>query len=91
MVPQLVMVRVKFYRIGGQRNFINKAILACSVPSLRELSRRLDVNYSTFKNYYSEERLMPRSFFENICQISGIKANVQDVKEYWGQIKGGKS
>jgi hypothetical protein len=82
-------MRIKFQE-GKQRKFIEKVIVNIGSPSLRELSRRLDINYSTMKNYYYGLRLMPQEFFENLVKISGGKENVILLKDHWGQVKGGK-
>ena len=91
MVPQLIMTRVKFLTKNLQREFIKKVILACSAPSLRELSRRMNVNYSTFKNYYVEDRLMPKELCESLYKISGVKFKAKEVYDNWGQVKGGRN
>ncbi|HLC77730.1 MAG TPA: hypothetical protein VJH92_01245 [Candidatus Nanoarchaeia archaeon] len=84
------MVRVKFSERNMQREFLKKVILACGAPSLRELSKRFDVNYSTFKNYYNEDRLIPKELYNDLTRISRIKFKVKEVDDFWGQVKGGK-
>ena len=91
MVPQLIMTRVKSLTKNLQREFIKKVILACSAPSLRELSLRMNVNYSTFKNYYVEDRLMPKELCESLYKISGVKFKAKEVYDNWGQVKGGET
>ncbi|MCX6751109.1 MAG: hypothetical protein NTZ83_06645 [Candidatus Pacearchaeota archaeon] len=86
------MLRVKFQK-GEQRKFLKEVLKKINCPSLRELGNRLAINYSTLKNYFSEERCLPDSLFNDICYIS--KINKEDLKiEYlnsnWGQVKGGK-
>ncbi len=63
-------------------------------PSLRELiNRGIDVNYSTLKNYYAEERLIPEALFNELIGLSEL--NKRDfefelINDNWGQVKGGK-
>ncbi len=83
-------MRIKFKDKKLQREFIKKVILACSAPSLRELSRRMNVNYSTFKNYYTGDRLMSAELYNGLCKISGVKVRFKEVLDNWGQVKGGK-
>ena len=62
-------------------------------PSLRELGNRLDVNYSTFKNYFNEKRDLPLDLFNNLCYLSKIDKNslkIEFLEDNWGQIKGGQ-
>ncbi|PIN91095.1 hypothetical protein COU57_02070 [Candidatus Pacearchaeota archaeon CG10_big_fil_rev_8_21_14_0_10_32_14] len=87
------MPRVKFEN-GKQREFLNKVMLETNVPSLRSLSQYgFDVSYSSWKNYYNENRCLHQSLFENLCHIA--KLNPKNFKfkllnDYWGQVKGGK-
>lgn len=90
MVPQLYMERVKFQKTK-QRNFLNKVMQETNSPSLKELSRRLNINYSTLKNYYTEKRLLPLDLFDDLCTVPKInKPKTQILDENWGKIKGGK-
>lgn len=85
-------MRIKFKK-GEQRKFIEEVLKKLNSPSVRELSSRLYFNYSSLKNYYSECRLIPEIFFENLCLISGInkdKLKFEIIEDNWGQIKGGK-
>jgi hypothetical protein len=87
------MLRVKF-KSGFQRKFIQEVLGKVNSPSLRELGRRLNVNYSTLKNYFNEDRCLPENLFNDLCYISKInKENfrVGYLDENWGQVKGGKS
>lgn len=87
------MQRVKFKK-GYQRKFLKEILNRTNCPSLRELiNRGFDIPYSTLKNYYSEKRLLPLDFFEELCSFSNIdsrslKINILPLN--WGQIKGGK-
>jgi len=82
-------MRVKFV-LGNQREFLEKVMQEIGSPSLRELSRRLDVNYSTMKNYYVGLRLIPKELFDNLVLVSGVKGDVNLIEDFWGQIKGGR-
>jgi hypothetical protein len=53
----------------------------------------LGVNYSTMKNYFSEDRLLPYDLFEKLCHLSKIEKNhfkIDLLDENWGRSKGGK-
>ena len=85
-------MRVMFGK-GRQREFLKSVLINANSPSLRELSRRLGVSYSTLKNYYVEARFLPENLFNDLCSISGIskkKLNVKLGGDNWGQVKGGK-
>ena len=87
------MERVKF-RKGEQRKFLDLVVKRLDCVSLRGILQfGFEINYNSLKNYYTERRLLPRNFFENLCRIA--KLNNLDFKinyldENWGQIKGGK-
>ena len=87
------MARVKF-RKGLQRNFIQEVLKRINCPSLRELiNRGIDINYSTLKNYYNEDRLISEGIFNELIGISGLNKsefNFELIDENWGQVKGGK-
>lgn len=86
-------MRVKFSK-GKQREFLKKVLEKTNCPSLRELiNRGIDVNYSTLKNYYGEERLISEELFKELIVFSGL--NEEDfefelISENWGRVKGGK-
>jgi hypothetical protein len=86
-------MRIKF-QTGQQREFLKRVIAKINCPSLRELiSRGIEVNYSTLKNYYNEERCLPDSLFYEFIEISGLSKNEFNfdvVDDHWGQVKGGK-
>jgi hypothetical protein len=88
-------MRVKFKQKGQQREFLRKILSKVNCPSLRAFEQYgFDVPYSTMKNYYSEVRLLPREFFEELCKFAGISGDLFDVehlKDSWGQKKGGTS
>lgn len=86
------MGRIKF-RKGEQRKFLNKVLVLIKSPSLRELGNRLDISYSTLKNYYSESRLLPEAFFRDLCYLAKINLNnlkFEILDEFFGQSIGGK-
>ena len=86
-------MRIKFDK-GKQREFLKKVLEKTNCPSLRELiSRGIDINYSTLKNYFSEERLISEDLFKELIIFSGLSEKDFDfeiIEENWGQIKGGK-
>jgi len=85
------MARIKFNSKNKQRNFLKKIMQETNSPTLRELSIRLNINYSTLKNYYSKKRLLPEQLFNDLCTIQNItKPKVEILKENWGKVKGGK-
>ena len=86
------MVRVKFLE-SKQKKFLQDCLVSLNCPSLRELSRRLDMNYSSLKNYYCERRCLSLELFNELCSVS--KINKKELKfevldENWGKVKGGK-
>ena len=89
---------VKEYRVlfrkGKQREFLDLVVNRLNCVSVRGiLQYGFDINYSTLKNYYTERRLLPKSFFESLCHIAKLdknKFNVQVINGNWGQVKGGK-
>ena len=87
-------MRIKFQN-GQQREFIKKVIEKINCPSLRELiNRGIEVNYSTLKNYFNEERCLSEGLFYELIEISGLNKNelhFEIINENWGQVKGGKS
>jgi hypothetical protein len=87
--------RIKFSRKGMQRKFLNRVLFIIGCPSLRSIRERgFDFNYSTLKNYFNEDRLLPEDFFRDLCFIGKIDINklrFQVLDGNWGQIKGGKS
>ena len=84
------MSRVKFNK-NQQRKFLKKIMQKTNSPSLKELSGRLNINYSTLKNYYSEQRLLPEQLFIDLIKIHNLKKpNIKIFEETWGKSKGGK-
>jgi len=83
-----------FFKKGMQREFLNLVIRKISAPSLRGLLQfGLSTNYSTLKNYYTEKRSLPKSFFQDLLEIASMnksKVEFTEEKEHWGKVKGGK-
>jgi hypothetical protein len=85
-------MRVKFRKLM-QRRFLKKVMDKINCPSLRELSFRLDVSYSSLKNYYNEDLFLSRGLFEDLCYLGKVdldENNVEFLEDNWGQVKGGK-
>lgn len=87
------IMRVKF-KSGQQRKFIEKVLANLYCPSLRALNQfGIDINYSSLKSYFNENRTLPKDLFDELCllaKINPIDWNVQYLDENWGRIKGGK-
>ncbi len=86
------MSRVKF-RKGQQRKFIKKVIVNINSPTLRELAERMQISYSTLKNYYNESRNLPFDLFRDLCfigKVSPSKIGVKILNDNWGQVIGGE-
>lgn len=77
-----------------QRKFLNLVIKKLDCISLRGILQfGFDIPYSSLKNYYIERRLLPKSFFLDLCYLAKIDSeslDVEYVKGNWGQIKGGR-
>jgi len=88
------MHRIKFPK-GQQRNFLKKVLIELNCPSLRALNQfGFEVNYSTLKNYFNEDRSLPEEFFKNLCYIAKInprKLKIKILDGNWGQSKGGRN
>jgi len=82
------------FKKGKQRDFILLVKYNLNCTSIRSISQfGLEVPYSTFKNYYHETTLMPKSLFDNLCHLAKISPEKLDVKFLegnWGCIKAGK-
>jgi len=93
MVSQLKEQRVLFPHLE-QRKFLDLAVEQLNCISVRGILQfGFNVKYSSLKSYYTERRLLPRTFFENLCHIAKIdkgKLNFKFVNGNFGQIKGGK-
>ena len=86
--------RVKFVN-GKQRKFLADVLISLNCPSLRALNQYgFNIPYSTLKNYNNESRLLPESFFRDLCFISKIDPQVLKVsylEANWGRVKGGRN
>lgn len=86
-------MRVKFGK-GEQRKFLDLVLEKTLAPSLRSLSQfGVNVNYSTLKNYYNEDRTLPLNLFQSLCLLSKIDSKEikhSILKETWGKSLGGK-
>ncbi|MDP2924977.1 MAG: hypothetical protein Q8N99_01250 [Nanoarchaeota archaeon] len=82
------------FKPGEQRKFFNRAISDLNCISLRGILQfGLEVKYNSLKNYYTERRLLPKSFFEDLCYLAKINPaslKVKYINGNWGQVKGGK-
>jgi hypothetical protein len=87
------MGRVKFNE-NNQRKFIESVLTKINAPSLRGLLQfGFDIPYSTLKNYYCGRRLLPESFFRDLCHLAELNISeieVEFLKDNWGFVKGGK-
>jgi hypothetical protein len=85
-------MRIRFNR-GGQRRFLDLVVEKLRSPSVRGILQfGFEVPYSTLKNYYNESRLLPREFFDDLCDIAKIDKSgldFEEVGENWGKVKGG--
>ena len=85
-------MRIKFKR-KKQREFLKKVLEKINCPSLKELSNRTGINYSSLKNYFSEERTLPYDSFNDLCYVSQIdkkKLDFEILDENYGQVIGGR-
>jgi len=93
IVLLIFLMRIRF-RKGRQRKFLDLVVEKINSPSVRGILQfGFDVPYSTLKNYYNESRLLPRDFFDDLCEIANIdkkSLNFKEVDENWGRVKGGR-
>lgn len=85
-------MRVQFEK-AKQREFLQRVMQEIGCPSLKELSNRLDISYSSLKNYFVEARLLPEILFEDLLFLSKLsKENLKFelLDENWGKVKGGQ-
>jgi len=87
-------MRVKFPK-HKQRKFLDLVIQRLGCLSLRGILQfGLNISYGCLKNYYTERRLMDKSFFDDLCHLSKINKedfNVKYLDDNWGRVKGGKN
>ena len=84
-------MRIHFNK-GKQRIFLKNVLKILDCPSLRELGNRLNLNYSTLKNYFNESRNLSEFLFNDLCdlaKIDKIDLDFEILNENWGQVKGG--
>ena len=78
-----------------QREFLDLVIKRLNCISLRGILQfGFKVSYNRLKNYYTERRLLPKDFFDDLCYISKIDKKdfkIVYLEDSWGQVKGGKS
>ncbi len=81
------------FGLGKQREFLNLVVEKLSCGSLRGILQfGFDMGYDSLKSYYTERRLLSKSFFDNLCYIAKININDLDyqvVNGKWGVIRGG--
>ncbi|MDD5193945.1 MAG: hypothetical protein PHF67_05170 [Candidatus Nanoarchaeia archaeon] len=85
--------RIKFYK-GQQRKFLDLVVNRLGCVSIRGILQfGFDINYNSFKNYYSERRLIPINLFEELCHVAKIdkkELKFEIIEGNWGQVKGGR-
>jgi hypothetical protein len=74
--------------LGIQRNIIDR--LVRKYHTLNSVATIYEVNYSTFKNYYSGERLLPEYLYLKIIEELDLEDEGVRIPENWGASKGGK-
>jgi len=86
-------MRVKFQK-GKQRKFLNLVVKRLNCVSIRGILQfGFNISYNSLKNYYTERRLLPKEFFDDLCYVSKLNQkdlNVKYLKDNWGEVKGGK-
>jgi len=86
-------MRIKFKK-EKQKEFLQRVLSNLGCPSLRSLKQHgIEINYQTLKSYYSENRTIPESLFEDLCKLSKLKKedfSFELLKENYGQVIGGK-
>lgn len=85
-------MRIRF-KDGEQRVFIAKILLTNDI-SLKSLSKILEINYSTLKNFYREKCIIPENLINRLCSLYNLYLPkdkiLETLPENWGQVKGGK-
>lgn len=86
-------MRIKF-KSGEQRKFLDLVVIKLNCVSIRGILQfGFDISYDSLKSYYSERRLLPEDFFNDLCYISKLNPkdfNVKYLDDNWGRVKGGK-
>jgi len=88
------MMRIKFQK-GEQRKFLDFVAKRLNCISIRGILQfGFNISYNSLKNYYTERRLLPEEFFNDLCHVSKLNQkdfNVKYLEDNWGRVKGGKS
>ena len=83
------------FRKNEQRKFLDLIVIQLNCISVRGILQfGFEMPYSTLKNYYTERRLMPKTFFLNLCHLAKLDPTEFKIKylgSSWGQVKGGKN
>ena len=83
------------FKAGEQRKFLElvKTRLNCvSIRGILQFGSK--VSYDCLKNYYTERRLIPEEFFNDLCYLAKLdkgKLKIKIVEDNLGQVKGGKN
>lgn len=73
-------MRVKF-KLGEQRKFLDLVVNRLNCVSIRGILQfGFNVSYNSLKNYYTERRLLPKEFFDDLCHISKLNQKDLNVK-----------
>jgi transcriptional regulator with XRE-family HTH domain len=86
-------MRISFSSKKNQREFFEKIMRYMNCFSLRELASRLDINYSSLKNYFCGRRTLREDLFLELCSLCSLNIknfNFKLLEENWGKVKGGK-
>ena len=86
-------MRIKFHK-GEQKKFLDLVVSRLNCVSVRGILQfGFNISYDSLKNYYSERRLLPKIFFDDLCYIAKInknKLNIEYFEDNWGKVKGGR-
>ena len=81
------------FRKGKQRKFLQTILKNLNCVSLRALRQfGFIIPYGTLKCYYTEKRLLPQSFFEQLVYLGKLDRKLFATRVLdgnWGQVKGG--
>jgi len=86
-------MRVKFSK-GKQRKFLDLVVIRLNCVSVRGILQfGLNISYDSLKNYYSERRLLPKDFFDDLIYLTKINLKSLDIEyleDNWGRVRGGE-
>jgi len=89
----VVIKRVKFEK-GEQKIFISTATNNLSLKKFCETyGQTINLNYSSFKDYFQERKTLPMTVFQLLCEYSNIdtsKYNYKIIPANWWQSSAGK-